>query len=53
MHDHLEPVHLPDYAEEFNTPYTAAIKVHAGKSVFISGVSAAPVYHHHPQTQLF
>jgi len=31
-----------------NMPYTPAIKVHAGKTVYLSGVTAAPVYHHHP-----
>lgn len=29
-------------------PYTPAIKVHAGKLVFLSGVTAAQVYHSHP-----
>ena len=29
-------------------PYTPAIKVHAGKLVFVAGVTAAPVYHSHP-----
>lgn len=48
MRDHLEPINLPEYAEEYNMPYTAAIKAHAGKPVYISGVTAAPVYHHHP-----
>jgi len=29
-------------------PYTPAIKVHSGKLVFLSGVTAAQVYHSHP-----
>ena len=29
-------------------PYTPAIKVHTGKLVFLSGVTAAPIYHSHP-----
>lgn len=48
MTDSIEPIHLPEYADEYNIPYTAALKVHTGKLVFISGVTAAPLYHHHP-----
>jgi 2-iminobutanoate/2-iminopropanoate deaminase len=29
-------------------PYSPAVKVHSGKIVFLSGVTAAPVYHSHP-----
>lgn len=29
-------------------PYTPAIKVHSGKTVYLAGVTAAPVYHSHP-----
>ena len=29
-------------------PYTPAIKVHGGKTVYVAGVTAAPVYHSHP-----
>ena len=29
-------------------PYTPAIKVHAGKTVYLAGLTAAPVYHSHP-----
>jgi 2-iminobutanoate/2-iminopropanoate deaminase len=29
-------------------PYTPAIKVRGGATVYVAGVTAAPVYHHHP-----
>ena len=32
----------------YNMPYVPAIKVHAGRTVYVSGVTAAPVYHSHP-----
>jgi 2-iminobutanoate/2-iminopropanoate deaminase len=33
---------------KYNMPYVPAIKVHGGKTVYVSGVTAAPVYHSHP-----
>jgi enamine deaminase RidA (YjgF/YER057c/UK114 family) len=48
MARHIEPIHTPERDPSLNMPYTPAIKVHAGKTVFISGVTAAPVYHQHP-----
>jgi enamine deaminase RidA (YjgF/YER057c/UK114 family) len=44
----LEVIHHPDYDQSIFTPYIPAIKVRAGELVFISGVTAAPVYHEHP-----
>jgi enamine deaminase RidA (YjgF/YER057c/UK114 family) len=44
----LEVIHHPDYDQSIFTPYIPAIKVRAGHLVFISGVTAAPVYHDHP-----
>ena len=44
----IEYVHFPDRDPSINMPYTPAIKVHSGKLVFVSGVTAAPVYHSHP-----
>jgi enamine deaminase RidA (YjgF/YER057c/UK114 family) len=41
-------IHLPDYDRSIFTPYIPAIKVRTGDLVFISGVTAAPVYHEHP-----
>ena len=45
---HLEVVHHDDYDPAINSLYAPAIKVHRGDLVFISGVTAAPVYHDHP-----
>lgn len=45
---HFEYVHLDDYDSSISMPYTPAIKVNAGTIVFLSGVTAAPVYHNHP-----
>src|SRR3954453_17921646 len=44
----LEVIHHPDYDTSLFTPYIPAIRVHRGDLVFISGVTAAPVYHDHP-----
>ena len=46
--DRIEVIHHPDYDTSVFTPYIPAIKVHSGRLVFISGVTAAPVYHDHP-----
>ncbi len=40
-------VHWPD-APDMWMPYAPAITVTGGKTVFLAGVTAAPVYHHHP-----
>jgi enamine deaminase RidA (YjgF/YER057c/UK114 family) len=48
MARHIEPIHTPERDPALNMPYTPAIKVHSGKTVFISGVTAAPIYHQHP-----
>lgn len=44
----IEPVHIEGYDPRWNMPYTAAIRVNGGSLVFVSGVTAAPVYHSHP-----
>jgi enamine deaminase RidA (YjgF/YER057c/UK114 family) len=44
----LEAIHHPDYDTSVFTPYIPAIRVRGGDLVFISGVTAAPVYHDHP-----
>jgi enamine deaminase RidA (YjgF/YER057c/UK114 family) len=44
----LEAVHLPDHEPKYNMPYVPGIKVRGGTVVFLSGVVAAPIYHHHP-----
>ena len=43
----IEHVHWPD-APDMWMPYAPAIAVTGGKTVFLAGVTAAPVYHHHP-----
>jgi enamine deaminase RidA (YjgF/YER057c/UK114 family) len=46
--DHLEVIHHDGYDPDINSLFVPAIKVHAGTPVYISGVTAAPVYHDHP-----
>jgi enamine deaminase RidA (YjgF/YER057c/UK114 family) len=43
----IEHVHWPD-APNLWMPYAPAIKVKGGTTVYLAGVTAAPVYHHHP-----
>jgi len=43
----VEHVHWPD-APDMWMPYAPAIKVTGGTTVYLAGVTAAPVYHHHP-----
>ncbi len=43
-----EYIHTEGVEQGFNMPYTPAIKVHTGKTVYLSGVTSAPVYHSHP-----
>ena len=45
---HYEYIHTEGVEQGFNMPYTPAIKVHTGKTVYLSGVTAAPIYHSHP-----
>lgn len=51
MRDHYKHVHADGHELQFNMPYTAAIKQTAGRLVFVSGVTAAPVYHSHPHIE--
>jgi enamine deaminase RidA (YjgF/YER057c/UK114 family) len=48
MPDHIELIHTEENDPKWNMPYTPAIKVHAGKTVYLAGLTAAPVYHSHP-----
>lgn len=48
MSRHHEPVHAEGNDPRFNMPYTAAVKQTGGRLLFVSGVTAAPVYHSHP-----
>ena len=43
----IEHVHWPG-APDLWMPYAPAIKVTGGTTVYFAGVTAAPVYHHHP-----
>jgi enamine deaminase RidA (YjgF/YER057c/UK114 family) len=43
----IEHVHWPD-APDLWMPYAPAIKVRGGTTVYLAGVTAAPVYHDHP-----
>ena len=44
----VELIHIEGNDPKWNMPYTPAIKVRSGTLVFLSGVTAAPVYHSHP-----
>lgn len=44
----FEHIHIEGNDPKWNMPYTPAIKVTAGSLVFVSGVTAAPIYHSHP-----
>jgi enamine deaminase RidA (YjgF/YER057c/UK114 family) len=46
--DPFHVVHHEGYDPAINSLFVPAIKVDAGKLVFVSGVTAAPVYHDHP-----
>src|SRR5262249_59756739 len=43
----VEHIHWPN-APAMWMPYAPAIKVRGGTTVYLAGVTAAPVYHHHP-----
>src|SRR4029077_1809843 len=43
----IEHIHWPE-APDVWMPYAPAIKVKGGTTVYLAGVTAAPVYHHHP-----
>ena len=45
MPKNIEHVHWPD-APDLWMPYAPAIKVKGGTTVYLAGVTAAPVYHH-------
>ena len=47
MQKTIEHVHWPE-APDLWMPCAPAIKVKRGTTVYLAGVTAAPVYHHHP-----
>jgi len=48
MTKELAVVHHPDRRTDVHMPYAPGILVARGRLVFLSGVTAAPVYHSHP-----
>jgi 2-iminobutanoate/2-iminopropanoate deaminase len=48
MPKHIEIVHHTDRRTDVVMPYAPGIAVREGRLVFLSGVTAAPVYHSHP-----
>lgn len=44
----LELIHTQDNDPKWNMPYTPAIKVTGGATIYVAGVTAGPVYHSHP-----
>jgi enamine deaminase RidA (YjgF/YER057c/UK114 family) len=44
----VETIHHPEWDRTVFSPYVPAIRVQGGSLVFLSGVTAAPVYHDHP-----
>ena len=44
----VEPIHTADDDPRWNMPYTPAIRVTGGATVYVAGVTAGPVYHSHP-----
>jgi enamine deaminase RidA (YjgF/YER057c/UK114 family) len=51
MDPQLEVIHHEQYKPDINSLFVPAIKVRAGHLVFLSGVTAAPVYHDHPHIE--
>lgn len=47
MAKRIDHVHWSD-SPDLWMPYAPAITVRGGTTVFLAGVTAAPVYHHHP-----
>jgi enamine deaminase RidA (YjgF/YER057c/UK114 family) len=44
-------IHHTDRRKDVVMPYAPAIVVRRGALLFLSGVTAAPVYHHHPHRE--
>ena len=46
--ERYEYIHTAGVELGYNMPYTPAISVNSGKTVYFSGITAAPIYHSHP-----
>ncbi len=44
----FEMIHTEENNPAYNMPYTPAVKVRSEATVYVAGITAAPVYHHHP-----
>ena len=51
MGKQLDVVHHRDRRADVAMPYAPGIVVRSGGLLFLSGVTAAPVYHHHPHRE--
>ena len=51
MTKEIAPVHHPDRRTDVVMPYAPGIVVRRGQLVFLSGVTAAAVYHSHPHRE--
>jgi enamine deaminase RidA (YjgF/YER057c/UK114 family) len=51
MPKEIDVVHHADRRRDVVMPYAPAIVVRRGDLVFLSGVTAAAVYHHHPHRE--
>jgi enamine deaminase RidA (YjgF/YER057c/UK114 family) len=43
-----ELIHTQENDPKWRMPYTPAIKVRGGATIYVAGVTAGPVYHSHP-----
>lgn len=48
MSHHVEAVEVDGNDPAYNMPYSPAIRVNGGRTVYLAGVTAAPIYHSHP-----
>jgi 2-iminobutanoate/2-iminopropanoate deaminase len=47
----VRPIHHADRRRDVTMPYAPALLVRRGSLLFLSGVTAAPVYHSHPHRE--
>lgn len=46
--EHLEVIHHEGWSPDIKQVYVPAIRVTGGRTVYVSGITAAPPYHDHP-----